>query len=322
MAMINEIRNTVLAVINKNNYGYLSPQDFNLYAQQAQLDIFEDYFYQYNQFINKENVRQSGTGYADIVKGLVEVIDSFSEEVFLTQVNENTFNLPADYYLINKIFYYPTLLASGTTQIGGLAKKLDSTGTPFVVAGGFNIPQFPPTNSIVINTDSTTLGQAFVTAVDSTNVLSISDSIFNVALGGENYSIYDNTNITEVERVSQNKIFYLTSSTLTAPSNQYPAYVLGGNVITVYPTSIRQAGQIKTQYVRYPKAPNWTYSQLSGGEPLFNQSLSGYQDFELPDSDRNGLIARICQYVGIEIREKDVYQFGTQEDLQETQTQQ
>ena len=81
--MINDIRNTVLAVLNKNNYGYISPQDFNLYAQQAQMDLFEDYFYAYNYQINKENQRTSGTGYADIKKGYVEVIDFFSVTSFL-----------------------------------------------------------------------------------------------------------------------------------------------------------------------------------------------------------------------------------------------
>ena len=60
--MINSVRNTVLAIANKNNYGYISPQDFNLYAQQAQMDLFEDYFYQYNAWTNKENQRLSGTG--------------------------------------------------------------------------------------------------------------------------------------------------------------------------------------------------------------------------------------------------------------------
>ena len=74
---INEVRNTVLALANKNNYGYISPADFNLYAQQAQMDMFEDYFYQYNNQLLKENLRQSGSGYADISKGLVEVIDTF-----------------------------------------------------------------------------------------------------------------------------------------------------------------------------------------------------------------------------------------------------
>ena len=42
--MINSVRNTVLAILNKNNYGYISPSDFNLFAKQAQMDIFEDYF--------------------------------------------------------------------------------------------------------------------------------------------------------------------------------------------------------------------------------------------------------------------------------------
>ena len=64
--MINSVRNTVLSVLNKNNYGYLSPSDFNLFAKQAQLDLFEDVFYEYNYQINKENARQSGTGYANI----------------------------------------------------------------------------------------------------------------------------------------------------------------------------------------------------------------------------------------------------------------
>ena len=53
--MINSVRNTVLAIINKNNYGYISPGDFNLFAKQAQLDIFDEYFIRYNQQINEEN---------------------------------------------------------------------------------------------------------------------------------------------------------------------------------------------------------------------------------------------------------------------------
>ena len=101
--MINSVRNTVLAIANKNNYGYVSPQDFNLYAQQAQMDLFEDYFYQYNSWITKQNQRVSGTGYADIVKSLVEVIDSFSVSQSLKQQASNFYNLTADYYYINKI---------------------------------------------------------------------------------------------------------------------------------------------------------------------------------------------------------------------------
>jgi len=107
--MINSVRNTVLAIINKNNYGYLSPNDFNLFAKQAQLDLFDEYFFQYNQQINEENARLSGTGYADIKKGYQEVIDTFSVTSNLTQNSTNIYFMPSaattgsDYYLINEV---------------------------------------------------------------------------------------------------------------------------------------------------------------------------------------------------------------------------
>ena len=99
---------------------------------------------------------------------------------------------------------------------------------------------------------------------------------------GQNYVIYSGTNITDVERVNQQKINYLLSSNLTAPTTQFPAYILSGassnqqpgpnsnigNTITVYPMTIRQKGAIQVQYVRYPVTPNWTYVTLTGGEPL------------------------------------------------------
>ena len=105
--MIDAVRNTVLAILNKNNYGYLSPSDFNLYAQQAQLEIFEDYFYQYNTQINLENARRSGTDYANLSKGILEVIDLFSKTATLAQTAaaDNTYTMPADYYLMNTVIY-------------------------------------------------------------------------------------------------------------------------------------------------------------------------------------------------------------------------
>ena len=105
--MIDAVRNTVLAILNKNNYGYLSPSDFNLYAQQAQLEIFEDYFYQYNTQINLENARRSGTDYANLSKGILEVIDLFSKTGPLTQTASavNTYTMPSDYYIMNRVMY-------------------------------------------------------------------------------------------------------------------------------------------------------------------------------------------------------------------------
>ena len=134
--MINSVRQTVMSVLNKNNYGYISPSDFNLFAKQAQLDLFETYFYSYNYQIQKENARQSGTGYADITKGLEEVIDTFSVTLpLLNNGGNNEYFLPSltttnnDYYLINKNLVYNKELAEGTTTAtnGGGVGVFDAT---------------------------------------------------------------------------------------------------------------------------------------------------------------------------------------------------
>lgn len=103
--MIDSVRTTVLAVANKHNFGYISPADFNLYAKQAQLDIFEDYFYRYNEWLVKQNSRVSGSGYADIVKNIEEAIDIFSSVNTPSTSNAPVFALPTDYHLINVVKY-------------------------------------------------------------------------------------------------------------------------------------------------------------------------------------------------------------------------
>ena len=290
-----------------------------MYCLQAQMDLFEDYFYQYNNWINRENARTSGTGYADIIKNLEEVIDTFSATAYLAQpvanVN-NQYNLPADYYLINKIFYYPTIKVSGTTTGVNGYELIDAnqTFTTSVAVG-----------DIITNTTDNT--SAYITAITNNTTLVISE---NIMANAEAYNIYDQYNITEVERVNQNKLFYLTSSNLTYPTTQYPAYVLGGassnvtpgvlgNTISVYPTTITQGGAIQAQYIRYPLAPNWTFLTTSGQDPIFNPGAADYQNFELPASDEPNLVAKICQYIGIEIREEQVYKFGIAEELTDTQ---
>jgi hypothetical protein len=113
--MINSVRNTVLSILNKNNYGYISPSDFNLYAKQAQMEIFENYFSNYNMQIAKENARMSGTGYADLKQTMEEAMEVFlMPETVLTQVapSTNEYFLPSlvttgdEYFMVNKILCY------------------------------------------------------------------------------------------------------------------------------------------------------------------------------------------------------------------------
>ena len=155
--MINSVRNTVLSVANKNNFGYITPEDFNLYAKQAQLDIFENYFYQYNNWIVKQNARQSGSGYSDIVKNLEEVIDSFSTSATLAyDIPSSTFELPIDYYYLNSIRYNNAKEIDRVTQdklMYLLSSNLTSPSTMFPVYSmeGSALTVYPTTIDSLVN---------------------------------------------------------------------------------------------------------------------------------------------------------------------------
>jgi hypothetical protein len=334
--MIDEVYGTVLSVLNKNNYGYVTPADFNLFATQAQLSIFEDFFYSYNHQINKENMRQSGIGYADLKSGIEQDIAIFAKTQVLDQPTAtantaNIYNLPSDYYFVNKLYFYPTLLYSGTTTAEAAGKLVDTTANQFVVTAPA-VPESPPIGSIVINTSPTgaptaPILTAYVTAVDSVSTLSLSADIMSTGAApyvGQDYKIYNANNIVDIEKVSQYKIFNLTSSNLTAPTKTYPAYVLSEGVsetATIYPSTINQKGDVVCQYIRYPKTPKWTYNVVSA-TPLFNPTAVDYQDFEIPEDNMVDLVALILQYSGMSIREVEVYKFGAAQDMNEKQSEQ
>lgn len=229
--MINSVRNTVLAVANKQNFGYISPSDFNLYAKQAQLEIFEEYFYRYAQWLAKQNSRLSGSDYANIAQNLEETIDKFSKVSPLTFVSGDDFLFPPDGYYINTLRY----------------------------------------------------------------------------------------NGKEADRVSNGKILSLLSSNLTTPSLAYPAYTLNQQDVTVYPADTGAPRSIVAQYIRYPLDPKWTYISLVQGEPIFNQSAVDYQDFELPLSDEPEIVSKILKYVGISLRETELYTASAADDVEEQQ---
>ena len=47
---VDRVYQKVLALTNKEQRGYITPQEFNLFADQAQTEIFEQYFYDLEQF--------------------------------------------------------------------------------------------------------------------------------------------------------------------------------------------------------------------------------------------------------------------------------
>ena len=342
--MINEVYQMCLALLNKNNYGYMTPQEFNLFAQQAQLDIFEDLFIDYNMQITKRAGRRSDTGYPDIAKGIEETISIFSTTVALTNqsfqpiaggwtVNANSnainnlYSLPYDYYFINKLFYLPTLLYDiPAASISALPAAFPEKGnlftglfmnpnTPTLSIGDYIVNLLPAGDTSTEYPVSTVMS-FFDNPAGADEVYASDLYIFRNGVTFPSVKIFSKKGLIEIEKVSQKRIFNLTTSNLTAPSTQWPSYVLrgdkdsGNQAAEVYPIEvINEDGMVFCQYIRYPKTPNWT-SLNTRGRAFFNQAAADYQDFELPQDNFQDLVSRILQYGGLTIREAGIVQYG------------
>jgi len=103
--MINEVRNTVMFILNKDNNGYLTPSEFNAFARLSQLEVFEDLYQKVNDWLTKRNARRSNSGLADIAKHVTEDLEAFVKTANLTLDAGSTFELPTDIYTLVDVIY-------------------------------------------------------------------------------------------------------------------------------------------------------------------------------------------------------------------------
>ena len=106
---IDTVYQRVLAIANKEQRGYITPQEFNLFANQAQMDIFEEYFYSLGSAVDTPG---NDTEYSDKVDILNEKISIFQHtanleyEVAPTH-HYSTFEIPEDIYQLGTVYYSP-----------------------------------------------------------------------------------------------------------------------------------------------------------------------------------------------------------------------
>lgn len=228
--MINDIYNITRFILNKESRGYITPLQFNTFAKQAQQDIVDDYFYDYN-------------------KASVSRIARANDKQILRKTREN----------MDVFINQPTTLAYDA------------------VNGVFNQP----------------------TDVYTT---------INLTYNGK-----------EVELLDRDKINYHLEDDFSGNSVFYPTYIKYGSTYKVFPSTI--VNNVKLTYFRNPKDPNWTYTVVNDN-PIFNQSLPGYQDLEIGFDDKFEIIMKILKYCGLNIREADIVQAVTAFEVQDHQEQQ
>lgn len=113
---VDTVYQRVLGILNKEQRGYVTAQEFNLFANQAQLDIFEQYFYDINQF---SRLPGNDTEYSDMLNILNEKISVFETSAPLVY-GATSFALPADLYRLGTIIYTNTT----TNNFGTVSAEL------------------------------------------------------------------------------------------------------------------------------------------------------------------------------------------------------
>lgn len=79
---VNTVYQTVLLILNKEQRGYITPDEFNKVANQVQLQILDDYFEDLNQMSRSP---QNDMDYADRISAIDEKISVFRQTASITR---------------------------------------------------------------------------------------------------------------------------------------------------------------------------------------------------------------------------------------------
>ena len=105
MISVDTVYQKVLAIANKEQRGYITPQEFNLLADKAQMEIFENYFNEEDRYIR---VASNDTTYSDNATSVQSKIDHFEKyNEILDMSNGGGIAMLPDNYKIGSLFYRP-----------------------------------------------------------------------------------------------------------------------------------------------------------------------------------------------------------------------
>jgi len=288
---VDTVYKTVLLILNKEQRGYMTPDEFNKIATQVQLEIFENYFENLNQQLR---VQDNDSEYADRIKNLDEQIAVFKTigNCSITGVGE--WALPTSSGAT--IYSEPVF----STVIGQSSYVLTSL-TQAQIQNGVIKVYF---NGILQNSS------AYSTTGNILTLTSIPITVFNVLVTVTANDFYRlgtviyNDEI-EIQREQRNNLLYINQSPLTKPTKKYPIYIYEENKIYIYPKDITTG--ISASYVRKPKDVIWNFTASAPYYTyVYNPNTS--QQFELMISEQTNVITRILLYSGVVIKDPQIIQ--------------
>ena len=325
---VNTVYQRVLAIANKEQRGFITPQEFNLFANQAQMNIFEQYFYDYNLY---NRVPGNQTEYADMIPLLEEKISIFKKRhqaiTIANKYGDGT--LPEDIYILGTVIRYNLTGVEDTNAAE--VERITEEDLIYLQRSPLATPN--KTRPVYVRKDATTIkiypysgtsvGDQTKTAVVYFDLVvavnGLSNSSKTVTLpdvnnsSGFNNLVYVETGqtITGAGIQDNTTVASISGTTLTLSKNTTGSAQNSAEVILTFASD-----DVKCNYITKPNNVSWAYTEING-TPLYNSGSS--VNFELHQSEEVNLVNKILQLSGIAIEDQSLYQIAANEDMKKVQ---
>ena len=320
---------TVLLILNKEQRGYITPDEFNKIGSQVQREIFEAYFEDLNQQVR---IPQTDMEYSDRVAITDEKIAEFKVYNAATHTTGGIFTLPSDLYRLGSLTY---------TNTNSLPVELQRVGR----AEFYNIRKSPLTaptkdHPIYLYEDNKVL--VYPTTIDNKvevqYVKKPEDIRWGYTIGDVGQYIfseydYDATSINIGDLTSSITSNTVTGATPSTVFNNVTYVGTGGNITARISVTTNSSGEISLIDITDPGTGYSINDTLTiagttlGGTGtcvvtinstnLFSGSQQGHIDFGLHNSERTEIILKILLYQGVVIRDPQIIQVAAQKVQQE-----
>ena len=286
---VNTVYKTVLLILNQQQRGYMTPDEFNKVGAQVQLNMFENYASDLNQ---QYRVPQNDTEYANRVKNIDEKIDIFKK------IGTANYYTPGSYFTLpyGDALTTPFNIANNGTVTYTVSYALSFNVQWRVTANGVEVFNYTFTTSAAGTTFvfSAAPAGAMVFQPYDTDLYRLGTVIYNDA--------------TKVQMIDRSEWYLIKRAPLVAPTTSQPVFLYEDQKIYIYPSSIINSVQVS--YIKKPTNPIWGYVPGALGQFIYNEQTS--TQFELHSSEQTELILKILMYAGVIIEDPNLVQIASQ----------
>ena len=326
---VDKVYRTVLSIANKENRGFITPDNIAKIGAQVQLSIMEDNLVEYRKLINQRSAYKHASNYGDLVRLYKEKIDVFLKTTTVTP-SSGVITFPTtaykllDVYSTNRETKYEEVSRSDLNY--KLSSPLSSPSADFPI-------YYKNNNGLTATINPTTTSPLSVDYLsfpsnprwgyfdDNTDGRYIYDSNTYVSDG---LIIRDNTltNITSNISNGVDGTYYVIATRNDAVEVGLQVTVSGGIVTSIKATESGSGFSVGNTLIvgvtsGVADGEDIPVTGLSGDlvisvqpQDIYSGSTAGSTNFELHPSDEVRLVTDILGYYGIVIRDTELAQIS------------